>query len=426
MLSDLDRPHPFAFERVGFAYAATTVINNNHMIITFTDYLPVEDEDYIDDEYVGAKINANAIRKSMQYCLDNGRGGFHVHIHNHKGKPVPSKTDNIGLPGVVDSLKNVTGNQANGILILSQDSFYAIVKSNDHTHYVIPEIVSVVGYPMKFQFNTPGPTTVADVYTRQSFLGKNSTSIFENIRVGIVGLGGGGSHIAQQLAHIGVKNIVVFDDDKIEDSNLNRLVGGQYNDLEIEAQKTSIANRLILGILPTANVVEIQEKWQSHPEELQKCDIVFGCVDTYIARQQLEAECRRYLIPFIDIGMDVYQSNPNEYHMSGQIILSMPGMPGMQSMGFLTEEKLAVEAAKYGNVGGRPQVIWPNGVLASSAIGVFVDIVTGWSGQKGKLIYLSYDGNAGTLTQHLRLSFIDNTNCEYDLKDTGKAQFKKL
>lgn len=426
MLNDLDRAHPFAFERVGFAFATTTTIDENNIVITFTDYKSVHDDDYIDDEYVGAKINTDAIRKAMQYCLDFGQGGFHVHLHNHKGKPTPSKTDSIGLPGIVDSLKNITGDQANGIFILSEDAFYAVVKIDSETHFITPEVISVVGYPMQFQFNNPLVTDISEVYNRQSFLGKHSELNFENLRVGIVGLGGGGSHIAQQLAHIGVKNIVLFDDDIIEASNLNRLVGGQYEDLARKEAKSTIARRMILNILPDANIIEVFSRWQVRPEELQKCDVVFGCVDTYIARQQLEAECRRYLIPLIDIGMDVHQSGSKDYYMSGQVILSMPGMPSMQSMGFLTEEKLAAEAAKYGNVGGRPQVIWPNGVLASSAIGVFVDIVTGWTGHQDKLIYLSYDGNSGTLVPHLRLDFIDRTINEFDIKETGKIRFRKL
>jgi hypothetical protein len=51
----------------------------------------------------------------------------------------------------------------------------------------------------------------------------------------------------------------------------------------------------------------------------------------------------------------------------------------MRCMGFLTDAKLAEEAARYWKGGARPQVVWPNGVLASTAIGLAVDIVTGWT-----------------------------------------------
>lgn len=41
----------------------------------------------------------------------------------------------------------------------------------------------------------------------------------------------------------------------------------------------------------------------------------------------------------------------------------------MTCIGFLIEEKLAAEAARHGNAGGRPQVVRPNGVLVSTAVG---------------------------------------------------------
>jgi hypothetical protein len=39
-------------------------------------------------------------------------------------------------------------------------------------------------------------------------------------------------------------------------------------------------------------------------------------------------------------------------------------------MGLLTDEKLGGEAARYGNAGSRPQVVWPNGVLAPRPSGL--------------------------------------------------------
>ena len=48
----------------------------------------------------------------------------------------------------------------------------------------------------------------ADRYSRQSFLGPGSEARIARCTVGVAGLGGGGSHIVQQLAHIGFKRYV--------------------------------------------------------------------------------------------------------------------------------------------------------------------------------------------------------------------------
>jgi len=424
ILADLRRPHAFAYERVGFAFGSAITISGTTTLITLNKYQPVADDHYIEDSSVGAKIGSDAIRSAMQHVWDHNCCAFHVHFHNHRGQPWPSGDDKAGLPPVVSSLANAKPGQPHGILILSKDSFFASVQIAREQHLLIPEIISAVKYPMVIQF-PEAKKPVNAILQRQSFLGERSTAIFAHLRVALVGLGGGGSHIVQQLAHLGVKHFTLFDFDQIEDSNLNRLIGGRFADLKGKLSKTEIAKRLILGINPKADITIVNSRWQEAPEQLQICDVAFGGVDTYNDRSQLEAECRRYLIPLIDIGMDVHQTKEG-YHISGQVILSTPTQACMRCMGFINEDKLAKEAAKYGNVGGRPQVVWPNGLLASSAIGVFTDLVTGWTCQQDRLVYLAYDGNTGQVKDHIRLQYLEKECTHYSLEQVGAPKFNKL
>lgn len=250
-------------------------------------------------------------------------------------------------------------------------------------------------------------------FSRQSFLGPDSQLQISSFRIGIVGLGGGGSHIAQQLAHIGFLDYVLYDEQRIEESNLNRLVGATENDVEHAELKVNIAKRVINEVRRKANVNSIAKGWQDEPEALRTCDVIFGCIDGFSERLQLEATCRRYLIPYIDIGMDVFIVNDEPPRVVGQVILSLPGLPCMQCLGFLNEQALAREAAAYGAAGSRPQVVWSNGVLASMAVGIAVDLVTGWSRSKPAPVYLSYDGNAGTVAPHVRLRYVENDDCQH-------------
>jgi hypothetical protein len=426
MIADLKRKHEFAYERVGLLYTRSVQAGPDMTLIVAFDYVPVDDGDYIEDHSVGAKIGSDAIRKGMQYIYENKCGCFHVHLHDGNGRPSPSYTDQKELPAVANSFANISGNQMNGILILSENSFFAIASQDKTGHLHEVTQVSVVGYPMQFVCSDKRATQKNKIFSRQSFLGAGSEKLFSSVRVGIIGYGGGGSHIGQQLAHIGVHNVVVFDNDHIEDTNHNRLIGGWHSDISNRTAKTTIAKRTIQKILPKATLITVDKHWQDAPEFLHRCDIVFGCVDSYSERQQLEAECRRYLIPLIDIGMDVHQPPGAGYSMSGQVILSMPGHSCMTCYGFLTEEKLAAEAANYGNVGGRSQVVWPNGVLASTAVGIFVDLVTGWTSQRNKQVYLAYNGNDGTLQHHIRIKYCEPLCAHYPLSETGPVVFKKL
>ena len=264
-----------------------------------------------------------------------------------------------------------------------------------------------------------------DRFSRQSFLGANAQDRISTCVVGIVGLGGGGSHIAQQLAHIGFQRYVIFDNDIVEDSNLNRLVSATVVDERSGSPKLLVACRTIFGLQPQAEVMGVPSRWQDRAEALRRCHIVFGCVDSYAGRQELEFACRRYLIDYIDVGMDVLGADPPQ--ISGQVILSTPGAPCMRCLGFLTDENLGAEAALYGNTGGHPQVVWPNGVLASTAVGIAVDLITNWTGKRKAFEYLQYDGNKGTIKPSVTLPKEGAITCmHHPLTEMGDTVFIPL
>ncbi len=241
------------------------------------------------------------------------------------------------------------------------------------------------------------PETQPQSVDRQSFLGGGLDIALAHARIGIVGLSGGGSHMVQQLAHIGFANYVLYDPQTIEDSNLHRLVGATKEDVRFESAKVAIAERAIRGLRPDARVQAVQDLWQNRPDPLRGCDIIFGCVDTFAARRELEMVSRRFRIPYIDIGMDVITVPNQPPRMAGQVILSAPDGPCMFCMGYLSDGLLTQEASRYGAVGGRPQVVWANGVLASSAIGMALDYLLAWTGQREPHRFLSFDGNTGTV-----------------------------
>jgi molybdopterin-synthase adenylyltransferase len=257
-------------------------------------------------------------------------------------------------------------------------------------------------------------------HSRQSFLGPNSERQLSARAVAIVGLGGGGSHIVQQSAHLGILNFALFDPDSVEESHLNRLVGATAEDAVKGSSKLSVAKRLITGINPLAQVECNPGNWQEHHARLRHRDIIIGCLDSYRSRYELEITARRYLIPYLDIGMDVHKVN-GEYLVSGQIILSMPGQLCMRCLGFLRDELLIKEAANYGAAGPRPQVVWANGILASVAMAVLAQLFTPWHKSSPSTVYLEYDGNLQTLASSNRLSVMEGKVCPHfaDYRELG-------
>ena len=259
---------------------------------------------------------------------------------------------------------------------------------------------------------------------RQSFLGPDSDVVLEATTIGIVGLSGGGSHAVQQAAHMGIGGYVNADPQLIDDTNTNRLVGGTLADVDVKLPKTDIAERLIRGLQPHARIISVRDSWHDGTDQLKTSDVIIGAVDSFKEREQLERFARRCLIPYIDIGMDVHDLGKKGFLVSGQVILSTPGAPCLRCCGFITDNRLKQEANRYGAAGGRPQVVWSNGVLASTAIGLLTQILTPWYQNPSAFVYLEYDGNKGTVSRSTHMDTLKECICPHHPPDeTGDPMF---
>ncbi|WP_370154147.1 ThiF family adenylyltransferase [Ferrovibrio sp.] len=260
---------------------------------------------------------------------------------------------------------------------------------------------------------------------RQSFLGTKSDARLAAATIGLVGLGGGNSHVVQQLAHLGIGGFVLLDDDIITLTNLNRLVGGTLDDVGAERSKIEIAARVIRAVNPKAQIVMRRAKWQEAGDLLKGCNIIVGGLDHVGSKDELESFCRRFMIPYIDMGMDV-TALPDTWEslVSGQVVLSTPGEPCLRCLQLITDEKLKAEAQRYGAAGSRPQVVWPNGVLASTAVGLVVQLITPWTRDPLRSAYFAYDANLGTIMPSDRLSRRRGKPCpHYPAKAVGDPMF---
>jgi hypothetical protein len=84
-------------------------------------YHPVADDDYIDDPTVGAMMGQEAIRKALNIALLQPVGMFHVHMHEHRGRPAYSPTDRREQLKFVPDFFKVRRQMPHGAIVLSYD-----------------------------------------------------------------------------------------------------------------------------------------------------------------------------------------------------------------------------------------------------------------------------------------------------------------
>lgn len=222
----------------------------------------------------------------------------------------------------------------------------------------------------------------ADRYNRQiSLLGREGQDLIMAARVGIVGLGGLGSHMAQQLAYLGVARYALIDGDHASTHSLNRLVTARPDD--IGEYKTDLAERMILAIKPGVDVINVRH-YLPHPDALaalRDVDLILGGLDNDAPRLHLTDLASTQQIVYIDAATDADASHGSLAY-GGRIVTAGTSAGCLFCLGLLDQRQVrlatmtpyerAAEADIYGvpldalDTTG-PSVVTINGVVASLA-----------------------------------------------------------
>lgn len=150
ILQDLERPHPFAAERIGFVTGRMGTLGDGKLIL-LTGYRVIPDHEYIKDLKVGARIGSEAITWAMQAAY-RGRpkheGVFHIHLHGYHGQTGMSGVDRCEVPPMIPGFQSVGREAAHGIIILSLDHGSAWVWLPGRQESIEAASIAVIGSPI--------------------------------------------------------------------------------------------------------------------------------------------------------------------------------------------------------------------------------------------------------------------------------------
>jgi molybdopterin/thiamine biosynthesis adenylyltransferase len=117
--------------------------------------------------------------------------------------------------------------------------------------------------------------------------------------VAVIGCGGLGGYVVEELARLGVGKIVVIDPDVFEEHNLNRqLYSAPAN---LETAKVAAAAKRIGEINPAVTLVPIQAAFspENGAELLGGCQVVVDALDSIQVRLELADACTSMDIPLV-------------------------------------------------------------------------------------------------------------------------------
>lgn len=138
------------------------------------------------------------------------------------------------------------------------------------------------------------------------------------LRIAIIGLGGTGSFILDQVAKTHVREIHLFDGDAYYSHNAYRAPGAtsisELQSPELKVIRYSrIYSSMRRGIVPHAEFIT-----EDNIAELTKFDFVFICVDKGAVREVIGHALIAHNVPFIDVGMHI-QMTKDASTLVGQV-----------------------------------------------------------------------------------------------------------
>ena len=129
-------------------------------------------------------------------------------------------------------------------------------------------------------------------------LGLEGQARLLDARVVVVGLGGLGGHLVEMLARLGVGRIAGIDDDVFDETNLNRQV---FSDMDnLGRPKAEVIRERLARINPAVEFMAHVARFESLSEDVFKgCSVVFDCLDRIPSRLELERRCAAAKVPLV-------------------------------------------------------------------------------------------------------------------------------
>jgi molybdopterin/thiamine biosynthesis adenylyltransferase len=398
----------FAYgEEAGFLLCSLSRCEHRDVLLG-REWMPIPDEAIARNAH-GSVLSWSADFNSdvLQRAVDREMTPVLIHSHGSSA-PCFSPDDGLQERRLFGTFSRILGNIPTGSVVLGINDAAGSFWIHGRNEGLAFRRISVIGDTIEDWYATgavrTGQAARRRVARQSVAIGPESERKLAEATVAIVGVSGGGSHVAQQLIHQGVGRIVPVDGELIDETNLGRVVGAVASDIDVIA-KTGMVKRLAAGVDPSIKVVEIMSKFPTAVSiaALKEADVVVACLDRFDAREAVNAFCRRHLIPLVDIGMSITSSGEALIAANGQLIVSLPERTCMRCY-FLTDALLAKEQAeapsgydRNPDALGDPQIVSMNGTLASEACNCVLDLLTGYSRGARAARHWQYNGRTGEL-----------------------------
>lgn len=315
-----------------------------------------------------------------------------VKFHCHPGNQAYfSDIDDAGDQIFFENLHGFFDNALphSSVVVMPSGQMLGRVGLADGSQQAIAQI-GVTGRQPQFWWCDPASnhgTTLGTVGRHSRGFGQEMRNELRRLAIGIVGVSGTGSIVAEQLARLGVGKIVLVDPERVESRNLDRILNATACDARAGAFKVDVAKRAIDALGFGTEVIAMPSSISDRDAvvALAGCDILAGCVDGAQGRAILDRMVATQLQCLVDVGVGAVADDDGAIdQIDTAVNFVFPGGSSLLSRGVYTPQQVHAEsleraapeeyarqrAEKYikGRDEEQPAVISINMIAAASAV----------------------------------------------------------
>ncbi len=327
---------------------------NDHPLrasLLVAEVLPPGDGDLLDQDSGGITFASRFLRRALLHVRERGLAGFlTLHTHPMADRYVSfSGFDDANDPELMANLYELEPGATFGSIVLGRNSICARVW-RDGSPVHLDQLVCV-GEQLSFRDLNGKPEkespTPSAIFDRGSVVsGAGAMYRLSKFRIAVIGASGTGSLIVELLSRAGAGEIVLFEFDVADRSNLNRVLHLRQRDVETKRGKAERLQEAVRETeLPTKVTVtrggDIRDA--AVAEELRGCDILIGCVDRDWPRLILCEIAYQFLIPYIDLGSEIGAVGDAIQSLDARVSYIAPDRPCLLCAKIISEERIRLE-----------------------------------------------------------------------------------
>ncbi|HET9102416.1 MAG TPA: ThiF family adenylyltransferase [Solirubrobacteraceae bacterium] len=335
-------------------------------------------------------------------ALADETGCVPIWFHTHPGdeaNPAPSEHDVVVNESLADVFRLRGESEFYGALIVAPtgDAITFTGSLDDGRQVIAIDRLWVVGSRLALYggANADRPEIPALYDRNVKTFGGPVQEVLQDLRVAIVGCGGTGSAVAEQLVRLGVRKLDLIDPDMLSASNVTRVYGSTLED--IGRPKVEVMAEHLRRILPDVLVTPIHSTItvEETARQLLDADIVFGCTDDNAGRMVLSRFATYLTTPVIDCGVLISADAENHLDgIHGRVTVLHPGQAclicrGRVDLARARSELLSAEELQrlvgegYAPAlpGVEPAVVAYTSAVAAAAVAELIERLTGYGAQ---------------------------------------------